>query len=427
MAIHRGIQSALFYYLSCAPCADTRYRKRRKREAALSRAERLALETEEFNAYRHPGEPSSTNPHWQSEIEQGPTLVRRGKKKVATGTGNSQRALQPSRVSSNTSKDPSLADLACRSGSDARADSRSHFRVPQRDDEELWGSSSMLDGSTYASSIRRPPTARTALSGSSRYQATRNPAVNDMHPPTVTKVDKREDVMWMMQPMPVAEVMSGKDRAARSRSDSGASRLSPCSTNLSRQVSAKIIEQKLRAGTPSTAAMSREGSSRSAHRVNEPQRMTVTEHDLSATPSERIHHLSPSRARREDSDQSAGTILRRPELAALRSTRSELPSVLSDSGLPSSARYLAPKENSLPTPPSSSDGATDARDSLVRRSTVAVGVKSGAADSRHKHRESELSIRPELFDSWYTPEFELPKWVAEHTKREVRQRWSMDI
>ncbi|KAM3418830.1 hypothetical protein BST61_g4794 [Cercospora zeina] len=416
MAIHRGIQSALFYYLSCAPCADTRYRKRRKREAARSRAERLALETEEFNAYRHPGEPSSTNPHWQSEIEQGPALVRRGKKKAATG--DSQRGLQPSRVSSNTSKDPSLADLAYRSGSDARVE---HLRVPQRDDEELWGSSSMLDGSMYASSIRRPPTARTAASGSSRYQATRNPALNDMHPPTVTKVDRREDVMWMMQPMPVAEVMSGKERAARSRSDSGASRLSPCSTNLSRQVSTKIIEQKLRAGTPSTAAMSREASSRSAYRSNEPQR------DLPAVPSERTRHLSPSRAREQDSGQSAGTILRRPELAAVRSTRTELSPVLSDTGRPASARYLAPKENSLPTPPSSSDGATDVRESLLRRSTVAVGDKSGAANDRHQHRESELSIRPELFDSWYTPEFELPKWVAEHTKREVRQRWSMDI
>ncbi|GIZ40774.1 hypothetical protein CKM354_000410100 [Cercospora kikuchii] len=425
MAIHRGIQSALFYYLSCAPCADTRYRKRRKREAALSRAERLALETEEFNAYRHPGEPSSTNPHWQSEIELGPTLVRRGKKKVTTA--DSQRGLQPSRVSSNTSKEPSLADLGYRSGSDARADSRSQFRVHQRDDEDLWGSSSMLDGSMYASSIRRPPTARTAASGSSRYHATRNPAINDMHPPTVTKVDKREDVMWMMQPMPVAEVMSGKERAARSRSDSGASRLSPCSTNLSRQVSTKIIEQKLRAGTPSAAAMSREGSARSAHRANEQRHNAGAEHVLPAIPPEHSRHLSPSRMHAEHSDESSETILRKPELAAVRYIRPELSPVLSDTGLPSSARYLAPKENSLPTPPSSSDGTTDVRDSLVRRSTMAVIDKSGADKARHKHQESELSIRPELFDSWYTPEFELPKWVAEHTKREVRQRWSMDI
>jgi hypothetical protein len=34
----------------------------------------------------------------------------------------------------------------------------------------------------------------------------------------------------------------------------------------------------------------------------------------------------------------------------------------------------------------------------------------------------------ELFDSWYTPDFELGTWVLEHTKREgVRERWSMEF
>jgi hypothetical protein len=42
--------------------------------------------------------------------------------------------------------------------------------------------------------------------------------------------------------------------------------------------------------------------------------------------------------------------------------------------------------------------------------------------------EDVLVVRPELFDSWYTPEFELDRWVHEHTKREgIRERWSMDL
>jgi len=44
-----------------------------------------------------------------------------------------------------------------------------------------------------------------------------------------------------------------------------------------------------------------------------------------------------------------------------------------------------------------------------------------------RHGSGGSASGPEMFDSWYTPDFELGRWVHEHTKREVSQRWSMDL
>lgn len=416
MAIHRGIQSALFFYLSCAPCADARYRKRRKQEAINSQREALEIQ-QTAASYIHPGAPSSTNQHWGSEIALGPTLVRRGRKK--TNTGESQRALQPGRVSSNSSHNASTTDVG----------QRMNLHVDQRDDEPLWGSSNVFDGSLYSGSIRRPPTARTAGSQSSMYHSNRNPAINEMHPPTVTKVSRREDVMWMMQPLPVAEVMSGKERPARGRSDSGGSRLSPSSTNLSRQASNRIVELRLRGDTPPSTDVSRQSSFRSAVRQRH-DRTNERDFFVSHSLEQSETHLAQSWV--EDSEGSVVTTLRKPELAAIRhgshraGSRPQLPTVMSESELSKQTALHSPKENSIPVSQYSA-GSEDTTGGLVRRSTVAVIEKPANSVFRHKHEDSELSVRPELFDSWYTPEFELPKWIAEHTKREVRERWSMDI
>lgn len=416
MAIHRGIQSALFYYLSCAPCADTRYRKRRKQEAARSRAERLALDAEEFNVYRHPGEPSSTNPHWQSEIEQGPIHGRKGKKKATTG--DSQSGLRAGRVSSNASNNASVAEFAPGSGSTGRVDASWNFCRGGKDSEQWCGSESFLDESMYEGSVQRPATARTVGSTSTMYHLNLHPAINEMHPPTVTRVSRREDVVWMMQPVPTARAMSTSDRATRSRSDSGGSRIYQPSTNLSRQVSTRTHETKLRAGTSSAAGMSRESSFRSTIR-----RDGISGHDFAMLPTN--HTCSTS--------DSADSALRRPELAAMRHaprrtvSRPPLSTVLSDGDLPFQIQQSSPKENNMPKPPNSVDGTADVLECHAVRAAIATSDKPIGAVFRHKHDDSEVSIRPELFDSWYTPEFELGKYIFEHTKREVHKRWSMDL
>lgn len=446
MAIHRGIQSAIFYYLSCAPCADARYRRKRKQEAALSRAERLALEEEESNVYRHPGEPSSTNPHWQSEIALGPTLASRGKRKGNNGTG-SKRVLQPGRFGSDASNVASSVDLPHRTASN---DSRWNYRPYQREDDDLGRSISNLDGSQYSGNPRKPERAKTADSSKSTgssYCSTRNPPINDMHPATVTKVTSREDVMWMMQPLPVADVMNGKERVSRSRSDSGGSRMSPAGTNLSRQVSHRLMDQKLRSGACSATPMSRENSNRTVT-PNGQRHDRIEEHDFAHGPPKDRRRPTPIAIVNDDSEDSAVTVVHNPQFEASKpqprraASRPQLYTIASDdtspaSPLPESGFDHTGRENEIPTPTQSSDESSANIENLTRRSTIAmtekllqpapVATQGKTFVAHHKHADSELSIRPELIDSWYTPEFELPKWVHEHTKREVRKRWSMDL
>lgn len=368
--------------------------------------------------YRHPGEPSSTNPHWQSEIELGPTFVRKGKKKASTG--DSQRELKIGRVSSNGSNNASLADFTPAGGSIARVDRSWNLQRSGRWDGPRCGSASILDESVYAGSIQRPATARTVGSTSTMYHMNYNPAINEMHPPTVTKVSRREDVVWMMQPVPTAGATSANDRAARGRSDSGGSRLYPSSTNLSRQVSSRIHEPTLRAGTPSAAGMSREGSFRSTIGPSGQRHDRISEH---------VRAMLPTYSA-DSTDESAASALRRPEVAAVRHpprravSRPQLSTFLSDGDLPSQARQVSPKENSMPI---SLQGVNGALDIHAVRAGIATSDKPIGAVFRHKHDDSEISIRPELFDNWHTPEFELGKYIFEHTKREVHKRWSMDL
>lgn len=470
MALDRAVQSAVFYYLSCAPCLDARYRKKQKQEAARSRAERALAEDDSPTLYRHPS-PSSTNPYWNAEIALGPNLTSRGKRK---GQNADARRPKAGRLSANVSGEPSSVDL---SGTTSlkRSDSGRNLRPYQREDEDLWGSTNNLSGSMYAESIRRPPTAMTKESVSSNFQSFRNPPINDFHPATVTKVNSRDEVLWMLQPPPLPEIMSGKERVSRSRSDSGGSRISPGSV-LSRQVSNRLMQQRLRTGEGSTP-MSRQTSSRASNRS------TGQRHDQSANTSERdfaiIYRGTESKESAglavmdNGSEGSSNTIVRRPSLAPdpinkqnprRTASRPQLSTIASDNSLPFQ-NITAPesnrdssKENSQPSIRHSSEGSREYRSHIAQRSAILVDGESfhvvehlkprsaggkivrtatnpEASDIRlqlHglKSDDSEdaaLNIRPEMFDSWYTPDFELPKWVHEHTKREVKQRWSMDL
>ncbi|KXT12453.1 hypothetical protein AC579_7379 [Pseudocercospora musae] len=440
MAVHRGIQSAVFYYLSCAPCADARVKKRRKREAEQSRRDRLALEQDEKNRYVHPGEASTTNPNWQSEIELGP----HGRRKKKTGN-SSQRGLAPSRTSNNGSLQTSSVDLPQRAGSQ---DSRWNHKVYQREDEHLCGPSSNMGGSLYAGSLKRPERVKTvdsSRSTGSSYYASRNPPVNDMHPATVTKISSKEDVMWMMQPLPVAEVMSGKERAPRSRSNSGGSRMSPSSMTLSREVSHRLIDRKLHAGTSSATAMSRESSSHGSNgKGNGGQRHDrISEQDFAISPARETRRPSNGLTK-DNSEDSAATVVRSPKFTPTRpvprraASRPQLSTIFSDNDVPagvssSESKSRSENENNLPTPQPSSDEST--HDPFARRSTIAVpekaittrpvGMTQGRTFvARHKHEDSEVSIRDE---SWYAEHFDPIEWIHKHTMREVHGRRSMDL
>ena len=274
----RGFQSAIFYYLSCAPCTKLAYQRRRRKEHKRAQAEKAQSEAEN-GLYTHPL-PFSTNPYWREEIELGPgppqrRAARDGKGKSVkhkSGKGGISRQLQTGGTGSSATTGVSSADTVVEiEGLEQIVDSGEGWNKKryQREDEVLWGLEDRETMSTGASSMSR--------SGSgSKYQFyARNPEINDLHPPVVsTHPTNRSETQWMLQPPPKARVMDGKERANtpnRSRSGTGGTNSSRGSIrkvpefSLGKQVGEKLMESKLKSGEhlPSSAAMSRDPSARS--------------------------------------------------------------------------------------------------------------------------------------------------------------------
>jgi len=501
MSIWRGAQSAIFYYLSCAPCTDARYRKKRKRQAVKDRTEKEMIEREMGGRlYRHPS-PSSTNPHWQPDIAIGPVVIRKKKKRTTTdrqmadnkrlGALQSPAPGHPGGDSGSGSNLASSVDVS-RQAAGNMNESKASFHHYQRDDEELWGSSVTLEpplrtylhGTRCSSSrLTRPDTARTKDSSAS-YHSYRNPPVNDRHPAVVSTLGSGEDVAWMLQPPPTLDVVSGRSLPPRSRSDSGSSRptLSAGNVSLSRQVSNRLVAQKLQLQSTSTPSMAYEVSERAegsaqGQRHDRIGSGATTDHrDFAETPSKRSRRRpSPIKIKSKASEDSALIVVRHPSLAAeppnMQQTRRvasrpQLSTILSDGVLSpdTDADFYTPaqtpKENSLPN--ARDDTAQDSSgsyDHTARRpallpmnssplplqqpmpKTLVFNTKIFAATkppTSRKDQRLRLPVQdgaedhrasggPELFDSWYSPDFELDQWVHEHTKREVRnERWSMD-
>ncbi|KAI9656821.1 MAG: hypothetical protein M1821_003460 [Bathelium mastoideum] len=249
MSLLKGIQSAIFYYLSCAPCAQLAHKKRRRKQAQLDRRERDILEIEQPGLYRHPS-PFATNPFWAEEIALGPgPPPRRSKKKAKDSMSRGIRSAGTQSTTGSASNSDGDTDALEKLGHADRRHSLNpkhwNFRRYQREDEALWGqsfdreSAASMDGSTRA------------LPGSntdSRYSRTetmyiaRNPPINDLHPPVVsTPSSNVNETRWMLQPPPPAKIMSGKERANSNRSRS--------STTASRNGSQLKIPQTKRANT----------------------------------------------------------------------------------------------------------------------------------------------------------------------------------
>lgn len=138
----------------------------------------------------------------------------------------------------------------------------------QREDEELWGNETprvtqrireaIEKAESSVGSTLRAIEGRLSKSGAPKeseeerhpYYVARNPPVNDLHPPVVSSQPTHKGATrWMLQPPPSAKVMEGKERANRSRSGSrGSSRLGADGPSLSRQVTGKAVEERIRRG-----------------------------------------------------------------------------------------------------------------------------------------------------------------------------------
>ena len=262
----RGFQSAIFYYISCAPCTKLNYRRRRRKQLKREKSEKALHEAEE-GLQQHPS-PFSTNPYWNEEISLGPGPPQRRANRDGKGKPK-DRGLRTGEIGSSTKTGTSSADTMVQGeGVEQMRDSGEGWnkRRYQREDEILWGKEEQ-DGK---------PSVSGSASGNASYYQARNPAVNDLHPPVVsTQPTHRSETRWMLQPPPKAKIMEGKEKAKtpnRSRSGSGASKDSKASgkksESLGRQVGERLMESKLKwgenpAAASSSVAMSRVSSARS--------------------------------------------------------------------------------------------------------------------------------------------------------------------
>ncbi|EMD00790.1 hypothetical protein BAUCODRAFT_144405 [Baudoinia panamericana UAMH 10762] len=166
MSLARGIQSAIFYYLSCKPYFDARHRRKAKKQAAADREQNEILYKQMPHLYRHP-EPNTTNPAWQVEIEMGPTpSMGKGKRKQPSSEAKSRGG-----ASVNASQAVSAVSLPV---------------LLEQGEHEV---------------VQPPPKAKLA-SRKRDFEPTSNPAINDLHPPTVRKVRTRDELAWMFEPPP---------------------------------------------------------------------------------------------------------------------------------------------------------------------------------------------------------------------------------
>lgn len=433
MAIHRGIQSAIFYYLSCAPCTGYSYRKKRRKEADRDRVAKHALEMEQPGLYRHPS-PFATNVHWQTEIDLGPTPAppgkRRGQKKARLRTSDENASNVASSVNLGLTQNESN-------------DSSWNLRNWQRDDDEddnYWGSNYPYRGSrrpstNAASTVSRPLTARTATtdrSAATSYYSASNPPINDLHPPIVTRMDTSADVMWMLQPPPPARTARAGSRTTLARSDSTASRPSTrrvTNENLSRQVSQRIVDEKIKNGqSPSMDSLH---------------------------PSSSTDDLKPSRRRRppppinlpEDPTKPRG-----PPITDLRPNNPSNKYLLLPQPL-SPVMSTKSSERSRSHNRQRNSSAEDRRPDGVKREDSSLNVLQELVptnvllNSQKRNDVPAFEARIELptadqyeemmllgsgkagFDSWYEGrDFDsFPQWAADRVRRDVKTRWSMEF
>ncbi|KAL4791742.1 hypothetical protein BDV19DRAFT_369950 [Aspergillus venezuelensis] len=219
MWLFRGAQSAVFYYVTCTPCAEHSGRQKRRREAVRARSQREkqlsdAIVTDQPRLFEQPT-PFSTNPGWAEELSLGPgPPKRRGGHRTAThqrvdsfGTGDYSNGSEED-YDYMVSHPPSqkLSKLGSRHLGDRINRKLQRY---QRPDEPLWGEEVEVKGSSVGLSGRGKPDA----SERSKYTIPRVPPVNDLHPPIVSGPKSRAETRWMLQPPPSARVMSGKDRS----------------------------------------------------------------------------------------------------------------------------------------------------------------------------------------------------------------------
>ncbi|KAI9886552.1 MAG: hypothetical protein M1823_001664 [Watsoniomyces obsoletus] len=228
MSMFVALQSVLYYVVACSPCRQCAYRRRRKREASLAKRQRKnELETDEPGLYRHPS-PFSTNIYWREELAMGPGPPQKKSSKeskgnhsqqqqrrlITAGTGSSLGSATTTTIHGESSTSTMIGSSLERTSVQDR-----YYERHQREDEVLWGYGGLGNLEGRPDSERRGGGGGRARGTTSPETYSRNPPVNELHPPIVSsQPTTRSESRWMLQPPPSARVMSGKAWASQLQS-----------------------------------------------------------------------------------------------------------------------------------------------------------------------------------------------------------------
>ena len=477
----RGFQSAVFYYVSCAPCTQFSDKRKRRAESRRAKAEKEAIEAAQPEIYRHPS-PFSTNIYWREEMALGPGPPKKGNKQRGNRTGSS-RELTTGGVGSSTggsSLDTTLVVESVEGDGPLDQDSRSEIgwnrRRYQRPDEMIWGIDIDPDDPSNPS-IGLSTLSAVKTTETYSYIA-RNPAVNDLHPPVVsTHPTKKSEIKWMLQPPPSAKIMEGKVRAtSRGRSVSGASggsygsskRDITDSTNLKGKISERSLAQKMQKGEGPSADSLRPSASRNgeihADFLEVPSGQRHDRDPPSSPPSKTKRPLLPALTIPTISQENQRpttapqSYSQRPPLSTIpSSTVSTIKSPPVKPTPPPTARHLlSPKPTRPPLNQTASTSSLKILQELVSPSSALnkrVGTPTKEAQVRlplaSEDEEAELVEVPELETRWLgigRGDFRFPGGTQEATEHNIgmgkgekhvwrdievggkdRERWSMDI
>ena len=451
----RGTQSAIFYYLSCAPCTKVNDQRKKRKQAKRAKAER-----EMEGTFRHPL-PSGTNPGWNEEISLGPgpppkrlnkEQAKRRKRILLkpSETRKLESAGAPSSTGTGTtSMDTTDGQVVTQDLSRISGEGW-NFRRYQREDEILWG----LENVDTASSDGSSPTLRSPKGRQYHYYA-RNPEVNELHPPVVsTHSTSRKETQWMLQPPPKAKIMEGKERANRSRSGSGNSGVGSTASrgslmrgggeNLGRQMGERLIEEKLarREGPlPAPSSLCRAGSNRSA--VSSTSRTTIRaqrhDRDLNCT---KTLQGSSGAFDQQDSPHSipqpsffdtldAFNASDRPQLPTIPSATANNPHSQPSQSSPQHFRPLvtANSVSSLDTLQKSMASANTSKIEENKNNLTPVDLAKTVSlppPTLQTHHDTGSSLQAE---DWHPGRYENNSWgfPLPNMSLPTRHRWSMDL
>ncbi|KAK5465032.1 hypothetical protein LTS15_001595 [Exophiala xenobiotica] len=252
----RGVQSAIFYYVSLTPCLEYQHKRKRRNEAKAAHAAEAEIITTQPKPIRQP-RAFETNPAWAYELALGPgppkgwkgdKLLQNMQKRMAKNEkelNKQQKASEMPPLQSQPTASPNVTPSrprAERQVSSAYGNLKDTLRVRihpdgwnwkkyNRDDEVLFGFSARMKGlwnratsGSHNEEIEGQEVAgpavqnrkRAATNESDRYDyyKARNPELNELHPPIVARLPaSRSEARWMKLPPPSAAVMSGMKQA----------------------------------------------------------------------------------------------------------------------------------------------------------------------------------------------------------------------